>query len=107
MGDTEFCRLLSKKIREYRRAAGLTQEQFGNAVGLTGRRVRDIESGKAKGLSLSSLIRISEFIGCELCMVEKNNRLREAERNGNNTRAAVFDRIAGSLTRERQEGWEA
>lgn len=105
MDDAEFCRLLSKKMREYRRCVGLTQEQLGDMVGITGRRIRDIESGKAKGLSLSSLIRIVESIGCELRMVEKNDSVTETEHGHDPIYGDVFNRIADQLTEERQKGW--
>lgn len=105
MDDAEFCRLLSKKMREYRRRAALTQEQFGDMVGITSRRIRDIESGKAKGLSLSSLIRIVEFVGCELRMVEKNDSVTETEHGHDPIYGDVFNRIADQLTEERQKGW--
>ncbi len=49
MTTDSIFRELSKKIREYRRASDITQEEFGKTVGLSGRRIRDIEAGRPKG----------------------------------------------------------
>lgn len=100
MANASIFRELSKKIREYRRASDITQEEFGKIVGLSGRRVRDIEAGRAQGLSLSALLRIVEKLECELRIVEKKEESGSGTVNENAIEYdSIFNKIAASLTK--------
>lgn len=51
---------ISKKIRQLRNERGLTQEQCGIEIGISGNAFRDIEAGKTKLIS-KRLFQIAEF----------------------------------------------
>lgn len=51
---------ISKKIKQLRNERGLTQEQCGNEIGISGNAFRDIEAGKTKLIS-KRLFQIAEF----------------------------------------------
>ena len=99
MTTDSIFRELSKKIREYRRASDITQEEFGKTVGLSGRRIRDIEAGRAQGLSLSALVRIVGRLGCELRIVEKEEGGSETANENAAEYDSIFNKIAASLTK--------
>lgn len=99
MANASIFRELSKKIREYRRATDVTQEEFGKTVGLSGRRIRDIEAGRAQGLSLSALVRIVEKLGCELRIIGKEEGGSETVRDNATEYDIIFNKIAASLTK--------
>ena len=105
MANDKIYRDLSKRIREYRRASGITQEEFGAAASLSSRRVRDIEAGKAQGLSLSALVRIAEELGCELRLVEKDQSGNRAASGSGTEYDDMFNGLASGLTAKRDAGW--
>lgn len=57
--------LSGKRVREWRLAKGLTQDDLGNAIGVEGPTISRLENGKLK-LSSERLSQIAEALGCEL-----------------------------------------
>ena len=106
MANDKIYQELSKKIREYRRASGLTQEEFGAESNLSGRRIRDIEAGRAQGLSLSALVRIAEELGCELRLIEKDKIDDKAASKNGAEYNDLFNELASSLSAKRDARWK-
>lgn len=56
---------LSKRIREAREAAGLTQQQLADACGITDGTVSAWENGKAKGILADNLFAAADKMGVD------------------------------------------
>lgn len=61
MNDTPA--LLSRNLKAYRHALGLTQEQFAERARITYKHYQDIEGGRRNNLQLKTLDRIADAIG--------------------------------------------
>lgn len=61
----DAARAIGARIREARKAAGLTQEQLAELAGTSTRTVRDIEKGTGAA-SLGIVARVAEVVGLRL-----------------------------------------
>ena len=61
------------RVRALREAIGLSQEAFAERAGLTYKHYQQVESGRKFDIRLSTLIKMAEGLGLELCeMVDLN-----------------------------------
>ncbi|NMN00545.1 transcriptional regulator [Bifidobacterium sp. DSM 109958] len=69
------------RIREYRRAAGLTQQELADAVYVSSRTIISIEKGQYSP-SLMLAYRMARVFGTtveDLCLLEENRRIDDEE----------------------------
>ncbi len=57
---------IGKNIKRERKKVKLSQEEFGELLGIARGRVGKIESGEDKNFSISHLMRMSEIFGCDI-----------------------------------------
>ena len=58
-------KFIGGNIRKYRRLKKLSQEELGNAIGMTGSMISCIENNRRK-VQCDQLIKFSEFFGCTM-----------------------------------------
>lgn len=66
--ETEMLQEIGDRLRDARRAGGLTQEQVADLAGITRPRYRDIEKGAAAARA-TTLINIARALGLEMMLV--------------------------------------
>lgn len=72
---------MKTKVREYRRAAGLTQQELADAVYVSSRTIISIEKGQYNP-SLMLAYRMARVFGTtveDLCQLEENKRIDDEE----------------------------
>lgn len=57
-------------IRNIRIRSGMTQKQLANTAGVALNTVKNLESGKLKNPTLSTLVKIADAVGCKLTIGE-------------------------------------
>jgi len=68
---------LAKKIRQYRKEAGLTQEIMAEKLGLSSKYIRFIENGRRRP-SLKVVYKIAKILGVDTCKLFcPDNRLKK------------------------------
>lgn len=70
---------MKNKVREYRRAAGMTQQQLADAVFVSARTIISIEKEQCNP-SLMLAYRMARVFGTtveDLCLLEENRRLED------------------------------
>ncbi|MBT1167137.1 helix-turn-helix transcriptional regulator [Bifidobacterium simiarum] len=72
---------MKTRVREYRKAAGMTQQQLADAVFVSSRTIISIEKGQYNP-SLMLAYRMARVFGVsveELCLLEENRRIEDGE----------------------------
>lgn len=80
--DIEEHRLFGRAVQRLRREAGLTQEQLAARIGISGRYVQEIESGR-RGARWGTVVRLLRALDVDLRQlggaIEKERRAKRSE----------------------------
>jgi len=57
---------LGARVKEYRNAKGMTQEDLATAIGSYQEHISEIENGEHSNLRLFTLMRLAQALGCKL-----------------------------------------